>query len=89
MATTGNSSNSLISNGNNSVNNGHTRIAPSLAISSLFSKIHGAFSEAIAPQKVKFIIDKRTIEKTWKNMDKGKIFFFIFILLFNSFFSIY
>ncbi|KAH9368986.1 hypothetical protein HPB48_016022 [Haemaphysalis longicornis] len=37
-------------------------------ITSLFSRIHGAFSEAMAPPK--FVIDRRTIEKTWKLMDK-------------------
>ncbi|CAG0900096.1 unnamed protein product [Darwinula stevensoni] len=37
-------------------------------ISSLFSKLHGAFSEAIAPPKL--VIDKRCIEKSWKLMDK-------------------
>ncbi|XP_013780746.1 E3 ubiquitin-protein ligase CBL-like [Limulus polyphemus] len=39
-----------------------------LNISSLFSRIHGAFSEAMASPK--FVIDRRTIEKTWKLMDK-------------------
>ncbi|GAB6027408.1 hypothetical protein CHUAL_001679 [Chamberlinius hualienensis] len=37
-------------------------------ITSLFSKIQGAFSEAMAPSKL--VIDRRTIEKTWKLMDK-------------------
>ncbi len=37
-------------------------------ITSLFSKLHGAFSEAMAPPKL--TIDKRTLEKTWKLMDK-------------------
>lgn len=37
-------------------------------ITSLFSKLHGAFSEAMAPPKL--TIDKRSLEKTWKLMDK-------------------
>ncbi|PRD24242.1 UNVERIFIED_CONTAM: cblb-a [Trichonephila clavipes] len=37
-------------------------------ITSLFSRLHGAFSEAMATPK--FMIDRRTIEKTWKLMDK-------------------
>lgn len=76
MSTTSNSSASLASNGHHQVNNdphNNVRCAPTLAISSFISKIQGALSEAIAPQKVKFVIDKRTIEKTWKNMDKGKV----------------
>lgn len=39
------------------------------AITSLFSKLQGAFSEAISPTP-KLVIDKRTIEKTWKSMNK-------------------
>lgn len=70
MATTGgNSSNSLPSNGHNQVTSNNTRSAPTLAISSFISKIQGA----LAPQKVKLVIDKRTIEKTWRNMEKGKL----------------
>lgn len=70
MSTTGgDSSNSLASNGHNQVtSSNHTRSAPSLAITSFISKIQGA----LAPQKVKYTIDKRTLDKTWKNMDKGK-----------------
>lgn len=37
-------------------------------ITSLFSRLQGAFSEAMATPK--FVIDRRTIEKTWKLMDK-------------------
>uniref|UniRef100_A0A7R9RGK5 E3 ubiquitin-protein ligase CBL n=1 Tax=Argulus foliaceus TaxID=509924 RepID=A0A7R9RGK5_9CRUS len=37
-------------------------------ISAIFSKLHGAFADAMAPPKL--IIDRRTIEKTWKLMDK-------------------
>jgi PREDICTED: similar to cbl CG7037-PB len=38
-------------------------------ISSILSKIQGAFSEAISTSP-KLSIDKRTVEKTWKLMDK-------------------
>lgn len=37
-------------------------------ISSIFSRLQGALSDAMAQPK--FIVDKRTIEKTWKLMDK-------------------
>ncbi|XP_052747895.1 E3 ubiquitin-protein ligase CBL-B-B isoform X1 [Galleria mellonella] len=37
-------------------------------ISSIFSKLHGAFSDAVCPTK--FATDKRTLDKTWKLMDK-------------------
>lgn len=37
-------------------------------IGTILSKIQGALHEAIAPPR--FVIDKRTIEKTWKLMDK-------------------
>ena len=37
-------------------------------ISSIFSRLHGAFTDAMAPPKL--VIDKRTLEKTWKLMDK-------------------
>lgn len=37
-------------------------------ISSIFSKLHGAFSDAVFPPKCP--IDKRTLDKTWKLMDK-------------------
>lgn len=49
-------------------NNKVNQNSGSINISSLFSRIHGAFSEAMAPPKL--IIDKRSIEKTWKLMDK-------------------
>lgn len=35
---------------------------------SILSKIHGAFSDAMAPSKL--VIDRKMIEKTWKLMDK-------------------
>ncbi|XP_047486211.1 E3 ubiquitin-protein ligase CBL-like [Penaeus chinensis] len=37
-------------------------------ISSLISRLHGAFADAMAPPKL--VIDRRTLEKTWKLMDK-------------------
>jgi E3 ubiquitin-protein ligase CBL len=37
-------------------------------ISSILSKLHGAFSEAVTPPKL--ATDKRTLDKTWKLMDK-------------------
>ncbi|XP_059613180.1 E3 ubiquitin-protein ligase CBL [Phlebotomus argentipes] len=37
-------------------------------ISSILSKLHGAFSEACGPQKLS--TDKKTLDKTWKLMDK-------------------
>lgn len=45
-----------------------TRPARHKNISSIFSKLHGAFAEAMAPPKV--ATDKRTLDKTWKLMDK-------------------
>ncbi|XP_067137954.1 E3 ubiquitin-protein ligase CBL-B isoform X2 [Centruroides vittatus] len=45
-----------------------TKNLQAMNISSLFSRLQGAFSEAMAPPK--FVIDRRTIEKTWKLMDK-------------------
>ncbi|XP_037931360.1 E3 ubiquitin-protein ligase CBL-B-B [Teleopsis dalmanni] len=45
-----------------------TRIQQSKNISSIFSKLHGAFSEACGPQRLS--TDKKTLEKTWKLMDK-------------------
>ncbi len=38
-------------------------------MTSLLNKIQGAFSEAIS-QSPKLVIDKRTVEKTWKLMNK-------------------
>ena len=35
---------------------------------SLISKLHGAFADAMSPPKL--VIDRRTLEKTWKLMDK-------------------
>jgi E3 ubiquitin-protein ligase CBL len=49
-------------------NAGNKSVPPASNITSLFSKIHGAFSEAMSPPKL--IIDKRSLEKTWKLMDK-------------------
>ena len=37
-------------------------------ISSIFSRLHGALTDAMAPTKL--VIDKRNLEKTWKLMDK-------------------
>ncbi|XP_055690882.1 E3 ubiquitin-protein ligase CBL-B-B [Lutzomyia longipalpis] len=37
-------------------------------ISSILSKLHGAFSDACGPQKLS--TDKKTLDKTWKLMDK-------------------
>lgn len=37
-------------------------------ISSILSKLHGAFSDAVCPTKL--ATDKRTLDKTWKLMDK-------------------
>lgn len=37
-------------------------------ITSIFSKLHGAFADAMAPPKL--ATDKRTLDKTWKLMDK-------------------
>uniref|UniRef100_T1I3T8 E3 ubiquitin-protein ligase CBL n=1 Tax=Rhodnius prolixus TaxID=13249 RepID=T1I3T8_RHOPR len=37
-------------------------------ISSIFSKLHVAFADAVAPPKM--ATDKRTLDKTWKLMDK-------------------
>uniref|UniRef100_A0A1A9WFI2 E3 ubiquitin-protein ligase CBL n=1 Tax=Glossina brevipalpis TaxID=37001 RepID=A0A1A9WFI2_9MUSC len=45
-----------------------SRIQQSKNISSIFSKLHGAFSEACGPQRLS--TDKKTLEKTWKLMDK-------------------
>lgn len=41
---------------------------PSRNLTSIISKIQGALSEAMAPSKL--IVDRKTIEKTWKLMDK-------------------
>lgn len=45
-----------------------TRIQQTKNISSIFSKLHGAFSDACSPQKLS--TDKKTLDKTWKLMDK-------------------
>lgn len=37
-------------------------------MSSILMKLHGTFAEAITPSKA--VIDKRTLEKTWRLMDK-------------------
>uniref|UniRef100_A0A6A7G3D7 E3 ubiquitin-protein ligase CBL n=2 Tax=Hirondellea gigas TaxID=1518452 RepID=A0A6A7G3D7_9CRUS len=37
-------------------------------ISSIFSRLQGAFTDAMAPPKL--VIDRRTLEKTWKLMDR-------------------
>lgn len=41
-----------------------------IGIGNIFSKIQGKLSDAIAPPR--FVVDKRTIEKAWKLMDRGK-----------------
>ena len=58
----------------NSSNNGSSLVPgkTGVGIGNIISKIHGALSDAIAPPR--FVIDKRTIEKTWKLMDKGMLF---------------
>ncbi|RWS30106.1 E3 ubiquitin ligase-like protein [Leptotrombidium deliense] len=38
-------------------------------ITSLLTRIHGAFAEAMS-NSPKFVIEKKTVEKTWKLMDK-------------------
>lgn len=48
--------------------NSRTRPVQHKNITSLFSKLHGAFADAMAPPKV--ATDKRTLDKTWKLMDK-------------------
>ncbi|XP_071450394.1 E3 ubiquitin-protein ligase CBL [Hetaerina americana] len=48
--------------------NNRSRTAQHKNITSIFSKLHGAFAEAIAPPKL--ATDKRTLDKTWKLMDK-------------------
>ncbi|XP_071527096.1 E3 ubiquitin-protein ligase CBL-B-A isoform X2 [Panulirus ornatus] len=47
---------------------GKTRNGQPKNISSLISRLHGAFTDAMAPPKL--VIDRRTLEKTWKLMDK-------------------
>lgn len=37
-------------------------------ISSIFSRLQGALTDAMAPPKL--VIDRRTLEKTWKLMDR-------------------
>lgn len=46
----------------------HQQQAANKNITSLLSKLHGAFAEAMAPPKL--MIDRRALEKTWKLMDK-------------------
>ncbi|XP_061391044.1 E3 ubiquitin-protein ligase CBL-like [Musca vetustissima] len=45
-----------------------SRIQQTKNISSIFSKLHASFSEACGPQRLS--TDKKTLEKTWKLMDK-------------------
>ncbi|XP_075212625.1 E3 ubiquitin-protein ligase CBL isoform X2 [Lycorma delicatula] len=45
-----------------------TRVTQQKNLSSIFSKLHGAFTDAMAPPKL--VTDKRTLDKTWKLMDK-------------------
>lgn len=48
--------------------NSRNRMVQHKNISSIFSKLHGAFAEAMATPKL--TTDKRTLDKTWKLMDK-------------------
>ncbi|XP_046640100.1 E3 ubiquitin-protein ligase CBL-B-B-like isoform X1 [Daphnia pulicaria] len=50
------------------VPNGQQNQQQNKNITSLLSKLHGAFAEAMAPPKL--MIDRRALEKTWKLMDK-------------------
>ncbi|MPC79707.1 E3 ubiquitin-protein ligase CBL-B-B [Portunus trituberculatus] len=47
---------------------GKTRNGQPKNITSFISRLHGAFTEAMAPPKL--VIERRTLEKTWKLMDK-------------------
>lgn len=47
---------------------GKTRDGQPKNITSIFSRLQGAFTDAMAPPKL--VIEKRTLEKTWKLMDK-------------------
>ena len=46
----------------------NSAMAGSRNISYLFSRLHGAFSASVTPPRLE--INRRTIEKTWKLMDK-------------------
>ncbi|XP_063233891.1 E3 ubiquitin-protein ligase CBL-B isoform X2 [Bacillus rossius redtenbacheri] len=48
--------------------NNRNRTVQHKNITSIFSKLHGAFADAMAPPKL--ATDKRTLDKTWKLMDK-------------------
>ncbi|XP_046675741.1 E3 ubiquitin-protein ligase CBL-B-B-like isoform X1 [Homalodisca vitripennis] len=48
--------------------NNRNRTVQHKNISSIFSKLHGAFTDAMAPPKL--ATDKKTLDKTWKLMDK-------------------
>lgn len=47
---------------------GRNRPAQHKNLSTIFSKLQGAFSDAVTPPK--YATDKRTLDKTWKLMDK-------------------
>nr|XP_053643453.1 uncharacterized protein LOC128696301 isoform X1 [Cherax quadricarinatus] len=47
---------------------GKTRNGQPKNITSFISRLHGAFTDAMAPPKL--VIERRTLEKTWKLMDK-------------------
>lgn len=49
-------------------NNYNNRNRSTVHIGSIFSKLQGAFADAMAPPKL--ATDKRTLEKTWKYMDR-------------------
>lgn len=48
--------------------NNRNRTVQHKNITSIFSKLHGAFTDAVAPPKL--TTDKKTLDKTWKLMDK-------------------
>lgn len=47
---------------------GHSSRTRAVHIGSIFQKLHGRFADAITPPKLS--TDKRTLDKTWKLMDK-------------------
>ncbi|XP_054282274.1 E3 ubiquitin-protein ligase CBL-B isoform X3 [Macrosteles quadrilineatus] len=49
-------------------NNRNRSVVQHKNITAIFSKLHGAFSDAMAPPKL--ATDKKTLDKTWKLMDK-------------------
>lgn len=47
---------------------GHSSRTRAVHIGSIFQKLHGRFADAMTPPKLS--MDKRTLDKTWKLMDK-------------------